>query len=41
MRKKLSHVERIKNIEPIDGADNIALATSLGWKVIVKKMNSK
>ncbi len=37
MREKLAHVERIKNIEPITGADNIVLATILGWKVIVKK----
>ena len=37
MREKLAHVERIKNIEPINGADNIVLATILGWKVIVKK----
>ena len=41
MREKLAHVERIKSVEPIDGADNIALATILGWKVIVKKMNLK
>jgi len=40
--RKLAHVEKIINIEPIDGADKIEVATVLGWKcVIAKKDNYK
>ena len=35
--RKLASVQKIDNIEPIIGADNIELATILGWKVIIKK----
>jgi RNA ligase (TIGR02306 family) len=35
--RKLAHVEKIGNIQLIDGSDNIVKATILGWDVIVKK----
>lgn len=35
--RKLASIQRIDNIEPIEGADRIELASVLGWKVVVKK----
>lgn len=37
MNRSLAHVENIKNISVIDGADNIECAHVLGWNVVVKK----
>lgn len=37
MARALAHIETIKEINPIIGADNIEMATVLGWKVIAKK----
>lgn len=35
--RKLATIAKILNIEPIEGADNLELATVRGWKVVVKK----
>ena len=35
--RPLAYVTPIKELNPIDGADRIELATVLGWKVIVRK----
>ena len=35
--RKLAHIEVISDIQPIDGADNIVVATILGWKCVIKK----
>lgn len=35
--RKLASIKRIDNIEPIEGADMIELATVGGWKVVVAK----
>lgn len=35
--RNLASVQIIKDIKPIEGADNIELATVLGWHVVVKK----
>jgi RNA ligase (TIGR02306 family) len=35
--RKMAHIEQIKNILPIEGADNVALAHVLDWEVVVKK----
>lgn len=35
--RKLASIKRIDNIEPIEGADAIELATVGGWKVVVAK----
>lgn len=35
--RKLASIQKIENISPIIGADNIELATILGWKVIIRK----
>lgn len=35
--KSLAHIETIKELRPIEGADKIVLATVLDWNVIVKK----
>ena len=37
MTRKLAHIEYITDIQPIPKADLIAVATVLGWKVVVKK----
>jgi len=37
----LAHIERVKDIQPIDGADSIELAFVLGWQVVVKKGEMK
>ena len=41
MGRALAHIEIISNIKPIENADNIALATILGWQLIVKKNEFK
>lgn len=35
--RKLAHIEKIKWLRPIEGADRIELAGILGWQCIVKK----
>ena len=35
--RSLVHIEKVVNIDPIEGADRIELATVLGWKCVVKK----
>lgn len=35
--RKLAYVEKIRDLEPIQGADLIEVATIIGWKVVVKK----
>ena len=37
MERKLASIQRIKNIEPIAGADAIEKVTVLGWQLVVKK----
>ena len=37
MERKLATIRQIDNIQPIDGADMIELATVGGWKVVVAK----
>lgn len=37
MPRKLASVQIIKNVQPIEGADRIEVATVLGWHVVVKK----
>ena len=37
MTRQLATIKRIDNIEPIEGADLIQVATLGGWKVVVKK----
>lgn len=39
--RELAHIERIHDIQPIDGADNIDKAKVLGWDIIVKKQEFK
>ena len=39
--RKLASIRRIADIQPIDGADQIAVATIDGWKVVVKKDDFK
>jgi hypothetical protein len=34
---KWASIEIVKNLQPIDGADNILRATVLGWQTVVKK----
>lgn len=36
-QRALAHVEKIIDIQPIEGADNIEVATILGWKVVIAK----
>lgn len=35
--RKLASIQKIKSLEPIDGADAIEKATILGWQLVVKK----
>lgn len=35
--RALAHIEQIKELAPIEGADKIVVATVLGWKVVVPK----
>ncbi|MBI4648444.1 MAG: RNA ligase (ATP) [Bacteroidia bacterium] len=35
--RKLASIQRVKSIEPIEGADAIEKATVLGWQLVVKK----
>lgn len=37
MERKLATIRKITNLEPIEGADKIELATVDGWKVVVAK----
>lgn len=37
MIRKLAHIEVIKSLTPIDGADKIEVAEVLGWQCVVKK----
>lgn len=38
--RALAHVEQIVDIQPIEGADKIEVATILGWKVVISKADS-
>jgi len=35
--RKLAHIEIIKNLRPIEGADRIEVAEVLGWECVIKK----
>ena len=35
--RKLVHIEKIVNLQPISGYDRVEYATVLGWKVVVRK----
>lgn len=35
--RKLASIQKIKDVQPIQGADTIEVASVLGWKVVVKK----
>lgn len=35
--RKLASIQKIKDLQPIQGADTIEVASVLGWKVVVKK----
>ena len=37
MARKLASIQKIKSLEPIEGADFIEMATVLGWHLVVKK----
>jgi len=41
MDRALAHIERIRSIEPIEGADKIEKSTILGWEVVIKKEEFK
>ena len=36
-KRALAHIERVTNIRPIEGADNIEQCNVLGWNLICKK----
>ncbi len=35
--RKLASIQKIKNIEPIEGADAIEKASVLGWQLVIRK----
>ncbi len=35
--RKLASIQKIKNIEPIEGADSIMKASVLGWQLVIRK----
>ena len=37
MERKLASVQKILNVEPIEGADRIEVVSVLGWKCVAKK----
>ena len=37
MERKLATIRKIKDLQPIEGADKIEAATIDGWKVVVAK----
>lgn len=39
-KRALAHIETIVDIQPIEGADRIEVATVLGWKVVVAKADN-
>ena len=39
--RKLASIQRIKNIEPIEGAEAIEKATVLGWQLVIRKSEFK
>lgn len=39
--RKLASIQKIENLEPIEGADRILKATVLGWNLVVKKEEFK
>ncbi|HIE27970.1 TPA: hypothetical protein EYP66_11855 [Candidatus Poribacteria bacterium] len=41
MDRALAHIERIRSIEPIEGADRIEKSTILGWEVVIRKEEFK
>ena len=41
MQRKLASVQKITDIKPIEGADKIAVATVLGWQVVILKEDFK
>lgn len=41
MERKLASIQTVIDIQPIEGADAIEVATVLGWKVVVKKNQFK
>ena len=38
--RALAHVELIKDIQPIEGADKIEVATVLGWRIVIAKADN-
>lgn len=38
--RKLASIQKIINIEPIENADNLLLATVMGWKVVINKQDN-
>lgn len=41
MSRKLASIQRIIDINPIEGADRIEVATILGWRVVIRKNEFK
>lgn len=40
IKRKLASIQEIKDIQPIENADAILVATVLGWKVVIKKSDN-
>ena len=40
IKRKLASIQKITNVEDIDGADFLQVYTVLGWKVVDKKGRS-